>query len=222
MNHTEKIVAVIVFIFLLGVLLIGVPVGLLLTNDSQGSGTQIPSSTVSTTVASTYSTLTRMIDFTTTDTTAKNDFMNVTMESNVVMASNVTVELNVSTEPSVPFMVDNMTTTSAGNVSESTTTNKNVTISSDKTTPITTKSNMTTQSTMTIEVYGPTEAVDSFIVDYVTTTTAINSSESTTTINSNNTTPAATTTTTRPGLVDSVIASLTTLICNIPILPFCP
>ena len=203
MNHTEKIVAVIVFIFLLGVLLIGVPVGLLLTDESYASEAPISSSTVSTTVASTYSTLTSMIDFTTTDTTAKNDFMNVTMESNVVMASNVTVELNGSTEPSVPFMVDNATTTSAGNVSESATTNKNVTInnntiSSDKTTStittsnVTTESNVTTQSTVKVEVNEPTEAT------------------------------ATTTATTRPGLVDSVIASLTSLICNIPILPFCP
>ena len=161
MNHTEKIVTVIVFVFLLGILLIGVPVGLLLsgdlTNDSKASETLMLSTTTSMT-SSTNSSLveqfsnpTNLMDFTTTGSPAENNVTNVTMESivtpksnvttvpSVTTESNVTIEWNKPTEAADPILFDYAATEMVANTSASTSaytnaTNENTTISSYNTT----------------------------------------------------------------------------------------
>ena len=155
MNHTEKIVTVIVFVFLLGILLIGVPVGLLLsgdlTNDSKASETLMPSTTTSMTTSTNsslveqFSNTTNLMDFTTTGSPAENDVTNVTPESNVTTVpsvtteSNATIEWNKPTEAADPILINYAATEMVANTSASTSaytnaTNENTTISSYNTT----------------------------------------------------------------------------------------
>ena len=167
MNHTEKIVTVIVFVFLLGILLIGVPVGLLLsgdlTNDSKASETLMPSTTTSMTTSTNsslveqFSNTTNLMDFTTTGSPAENDVTNVTMElivtpeSNVTTVPSVTTESNATiewtkpTEAADPILINYAATEMVANTSASTSaytiaTNENTTISSYNTTTIATTS----------------------------------------------------------------------------------
>ena len=155
MNHTEKIVTVIVFVFLLGILLIGVPVGFLLsgvlTNDSKASETLVLSTTTSMTTSTNsslveqFSNTTNLMDFTTTGSPAENDVTNVTMESIVTPESNVTTESNATiewtkpTEAADPILINYAATEMVANTSASTSaytnaTNENTTISSYNTT----------------------------------------------------------------------------------------
>ena len=130
MNHTEKIVTVIVFVFLLGILLIGVPVGLLLsgdlTNDSKASETLMLSTTTSMT-SSTNSSLVSIV-------TPKS---NVTTVPSVTTESNVTIEWNKPTEAADPILIDGtemVANTSASTSAYTIATNENTTISSYNTT----------------------------------------------------------------------------------------